>query len=108
MWINVYKILNDYFGHTITVTGLLTGNDIISQLKDKELGDKLLIPNNTLKSGETVFLDDITVDELEKNLQIETVIVKSSGDDFVRTILEKDAKGEQISSASKYEEWFYE
>lgn len=101
--INLYKIINHYFGESITVTGLLTGQDIIAQLKDKELGDRLLIPTNTLKSGETVFLDDITVEELENNLQIKSVIVKSSGRDFVESVLE-ESKGEQFSTISKYEQ----
>lgn len=102
--INVYRVVNDFFGHSITVTGLLTGQDIIAQLRGKDLGNRLLIPNNTLKSGETVFLDDITVKDLEKNLQIKPVIVKSSGEDFIKSILEECAEGEELSSVSKYEE----
>lgn len=100
--INSYEIVNDFFGHSITVTGLLTGQDIINQLMDKELGDKLLIPTNTLKSGESVFLDDITVEDLEKNLQINTVIVKSSGEDLINSIL-NDSNANKVSSAGKYE-----
>lgn len=101
--VNVYKIINNFFGDSITVTGLLTGQDIISQLKDKELGDFLLIPTNTLKSGEAIFLDDITVCDLEKNLQIDTVIVKSTGGDFVKALI---GEGEEynISQVSKYEQ----
>lgn len=80
--VHVYKIINDYFGHSITVTGLLTGQDICAQLSGKELGDNLLLPTNTLKADENIFLDDMTLEELEKNLQINTIIVKSSGMDF--------------------------
>lgn len=101
--INTYKIINNYFGHSITVTGLLTGQDIIEQLKDKDLGERLLIPTNTLKSDEDVFLDDITVNELEKNLQIDTVIVKSSGEDLIKTILNENESEDTTSSVSKYE-----
>ena len=75
--VHVYKIINDYFGHSITVTGLLTGQDICSQLSGKELGDNLLLPTNTLKADENIFLDDMTLEEFEKNLQINTIIVKS-------------------------------
>ena len=64
--IRVYKIINDFFGHTITVTGLLVGRDIIDQLKGKELGDDLLLPANTLKFGEDIFLDDVSLDELKE------------------------------------------
>lgn len=59
--VHIYKIINDYFGHSITVTGLLTGQDICSQLSGKELGDNLLLPTNTLKADENIFLDDMTL-----------------------------------------------
>ena len=102
--VQVYKIINDYFGHSITVTGLLTGQDICSQLSGKELGDNLLLPTNTLKADENIFLDDMTLEEFEKNLQINTIIVKSSGMDFVKTIInENEDNNPKISTNSKYE-----
>ncbi|MBQ8230614.1 MAG: DUF512 domain-containing protein [Lachnospiraceae bacterium] len=85
--IHVYPITNEFFGEKITVSGLLTGQDILKQLKGKELGNRLLLPQNVLRSGETVFLDDLTVEELEKALQVPINIVKSSGYDFVHCIL---------------------
>ena len=85
--IKVYKIINDFFGHTITVTGLLVGKDIIEQLKGKDLGDELLLPANTLKWGEDIFLDDVSLDELKDVLQTTPVIVKSNGKDFIDKIL---------------------
>ncbi len=85
--IQVFPIRNDFFGELITVSGLLTGQDILAQLRDKDLGDKLLLPQNVLRSGETVFLDDMTVAELEKTLQVSIDIVKSSGRDFIEAIL---------------------
>lgn len=102
--VHVYKIINEYFGHSITVTGLLTGQDICAQLSGKELGDNLLLPTNTLKADENIFLDDMTLEELEKNLQINTIIVKSSGMDFVKTIInENEDNNPKISTNSKYE-----
>lgn len=89
--INGYCIHNHFFGETITVTGLLTGTDIIEQLKGKELGELLLIPANTLRSGERVFLDDVTLDQLEKDLQISTNIVKSSGDMFIKALIQDES-----------------
>ena len=89
--IKVYAIRNDFFGEMITVSGLLTGQDIIAQLGGKELGDVLLLPQNVLRSGEDVFLDDIRVSQLEKALQVRTDIVKSSGYDFINSII-----GEQV------------
>ena len=85
--IYVYAITNEYFGELITVSGLLTGGDIIRQLKDKELGERILLPQNVLRSGEDYFLDDVTVAEMEKALQVKVDIVKSSGYDLVYTIL---------------------
>ena len=87
--IHVYPITNEFFGEKITVSGLLTGQDILKQLKEKELGGRLLLPQNVLRSGETVFLDDLTVEELEKALQVPINIVKSSGYDLVNCILEQ-------------------
>ncbi len=82
-WVSaqVYPVENRFFGEQITVSGLLTGKDLAGQLKGKELGEALLLPCNMLRSGEEVFLDDMTVAELEKTLQTEITIVKSSGQD---------------------------
>ncbi len=86
--IHVYAITNDFFGELITVSGLLTGRDIIEQLKGKALGERILLPQNVLRSGEDYFLDDITISDMEKALQVKVDIVKSSGHDFVKTILQ--------------------
>lgn len=85
--IHVYEIINYFFGERITVSGLLTGGDIKRQLSGKELGEVLLLPENILRSGEDVFLDDVRLPELEKALQVKIDIVKSSGYDFVSTVL---------------------
>ena len=86
--IHVYAITNHFFGEQITVSGLLTGQDIISQLHGKRLGGRILLPQNVLRSGEDYFLDDVTVGDLEKALQVRVDIVKSSGHDFVRAVLD--------------------
>ena len=85
--LHVYAIINEFFGEQITVSGLLTGQDMIRQLKGKSLGDRILLPQNVLRSGEDYFLDDITVGDMEKALQVQVDIVKSSGYDFVHTVL---------------------
>lgn len=85
--IHVYAIRNDFFGELITVSGLLTGQDIMRQLQGQKLGTRLLLPQNVLRSGEDYFLDDVTVAEMEKTLQVQVDIVKSSGYDFVHTVL---------------------
>ena len=75
----VYQIRNDFFGEMITVSGLLTGTDLKAQLTGKELGDMLLLSGNVLRTGEEVFLDDVTLAELENALQVPIHIVKSDG-----------------------------
>ena len=87
--VNVYAIENDFFGPMVTVSGLLTGRDIINQLKDKPLGDELLITRSMLKAGETVFLDDCTVQQLEQELKVKVRIVENNGKDFVNAITGK-------------------
>ena len=85
--IHVYPIRNDFFGERITVSGLLTGQDLLAQLKEKELGERLLLPCNLLRSGEEVFLDDMTLTELKTALHVEIDIVKSSGQDLLFEML---------------------
>lgn len=87
MQLHVVPITNEFFGEMITVSGLLTGQDIIAQLKGKHLGTRILLPQNVLRSGENYFLDDITLPQMEETLQVRADIVKSSGQDFVRAIL---------------------
>ena len=89
LMIHVYEIRNDFFGEMITVSGLLTGQDLIAQLTGKELGEALYLPQNVLRSGEEVFLDDVTVTEMEKTLQVKVDIIKSSGRDFVNAVLDR-------------------
>lgn len=81
--VHVYKIINDFFGDTITVSGLLTGRDIINQLEGKELGELLLLPCNVLRAGEEVFLDNLTLKEVKTALQSDINIVKSGGKDLL-------------------------
>ncbi len=76
--VNIYKIINNFFGESITVSGLLTGKDIYEQLKDKPLGEELLIPQNCLRHGEDVFLCGMTVGELSEKLNVP---VRTSGND---------------------------
>lgn len=85
--IHVYCIKNEFFGETITVSGLLVGQDIINQLKDKQLGEKLVLPANVLNVDTPIFLDDITLEQMQKTLQLPIDIVQSNGEDFLMRIL---------------------
>ena len=85
--LRIHPIRNDFFGELITVSGLITGEDMMKQLKDETLGDKLLLPINMLRNEEDIFLDNVTVEELSKALQVPVNIVKSSGRDFIERVL---------------------
>lgn len=85
--VEVIPIRNDFFGERITVSGLLTGQDLLAQLKGRDLGDVLLLSHSMLRSGEEVFLDDMTVQDLKNSLQVPVDIVKSSGQDLVHAVI---------------------
>lgn len=87
----VYPIVNRFFGETITVSGLITGTDLIEQLRGKDLGGRLLIPDNMLRAGEQVFLDDVTVEQVEQALGVTVVPVPAdSGFDLADAILGRE------------------
>ena len=77
-------IRNDYFGENVTVTGLITGSDIISQLKGKDLGDAIVIPSVMLRDDK--FLDDISVSDVEKELGVCVERIPCDGAGSVETI----------------------
>ena len=82
----MYPIVNHFFGETITVAGLLTGQDLLAQLKGRDLGTRVLLPQNTLRHGETVFLDDMTLEELSQGLGVPVIPVNQDGFDLFEAI----------------------
>ena len=84
---NVYRIKNDFFGHTITVAGLITGVDLMGQLKDKELGDELLISRTMLRSEGDLFLCDSSLKDVEERLGVRVIPVAQDGASFVEALL---------------------
>lgn len=83
----VYPIVNDFLGHTIDVAGLVTGGDLIAQLRGKPLGQRLLIPQNMLRHGEGVFLDDVTLENVQKALGVPVEPVIQDGGELFDAIL---------------------
>lgn len=77
--VHVYEIINEFFGERITVSGLLTGQDIIGQLRGKPLGEVLYLPENLLRSGDNYLLDDVTTDDIKRELGVEIGITASDG-----------------------------
>ncbi|NEZ45997.1 DUF512 domain-containing protein [Clostridium niameyense] len=93
--IDVIKIFNEFFGTTITVAGLITGHDIINQTKEKKLGDYVIIPDVMLRKGyepanddEKIFLDDITLEQLEKAINRKILVCDYTGEDLIDIIIE--------------------
>ncbi len=114
--IHVHRIINDFFGHDIDVTGLLTGQDILAQMQkyfeeeeknpdneEKGLNSMILLPCATLKSGEDIFLDDMPLEKLEKSLQKKIRIVKSSGAAFVGSFMKDYERDYYSNELNKYE-----
>lgn len=87
--IEVIAIRNDFFGEKITVSGLITGQDLKKQLQGRKLGERLILPCNMLRAGENVFLDDYTVEELEQDLGLPVAVADAGGRDLVETILHR-------------------
>ncbi len=83
--VKVYKIINNFYGESVTVSGLLTGQDLFAQLTGKDLGDELLIPANCLRDG--VFLDDMTLPELSQKLNIKITPVCEDGAELLRCLI---------------------
>ena len=105
--IHVCAIRNDFFGETITVAGLVTGQDMIDQLGKRqqageELGDTLLIPVNMLRSGEQVFLDDVTVRDVEESLGIPVTVMETGGQDFVEALLNPSYRMERENDVETF------
>ena len=84
----VYSIVNRFFGETITVSGLVTGGDLMDQLAGRDLGERLLIPVNMLRHGQDVFLDDVTLEQVSKRLGVRVTPVNQDGFDLCDAIFE--------------------
>ena len=102
----VCAIRNDFFGHTITVAGLVTGSDLIAQLKGNVHGKRLLIPANMLRAGEQVFLDDVSVADVERELDVTVVPVAQDGYELLDAICGMETFG-NVCAPSIPEDEFY-
>lgn len=85
--VQVIPVRNDFFGETITVTGLITGQDLIAQLRDKDIGDELLLSAAMIRRDSDVFLDDYTISQVEEALSTHVRIVPNDGWEFLDAIL---------------------
>ncbi|MEY8575224.1 DUF512 domain-containing protein [Oscillospiraceae bacterium 21-37] len=85
--IDLVPVRNDFFGGTVDVTGLLTGQDIVKALKGRELGDEILLAGNMMKAGEDIFLDDMTLEDLSQALHTPARRVPNTGDALLMAVL---------------------
>jgi putative radical SAM enzyme (TIGR03279 family) len=86
--VDVHAIVNHFFGETITVSGLVTGGDLIAQLKGKELGDTLLIPENMLRHEGDLFLENVSVSDVENALHVTLGVTSRDGEDLLHHFLD--------------------
>lgn len=86
--INIQRIVNDFFGPTITAGGLLTGQDIMKQVQADNVFDYIIMPKNMFKSGESIMLDDVTIDELENYFNKKILLCEYTGEDLIQLINE--------------------
>lgn len=85
--INTRAIKNNFFGGGINVSGLVTGGDLIDQLRDDDLGDRLLIPSSMLRFENDLFLDDVSTDDVERELNITLIPINNNGNDLVEAVI---------------------
>ena len=90
---NVIPIVNDFFGDTITVAGLVTGGDLLKQLQGRELGDALLLPDVMLRREGDIFLDDVSLEELSEALQIQIITVPNDGYALLDAVVGREEHG---------------
>ena len=105
----VVPIVNHFFGETIVVAGLVTGRDLMDQLRGKYLGERLLLPDNMLRYHENVFLDDVTVEEVEAALGVPLTFVEQDGGALWDAILGQGGKRpvSEVGAASPEEYYTY-
>ena len=85
--INTRAIKNNFFGGGVNVSGLVTGGDLIDQLRDDDLGDRLIITSSMLRFENDLFLDDVSTDDVERELGVTLVPVNNNGNDLVEAVL---------------------
>jgi len=85
--LNVIGIKNEFFGSSVKVSGLVTAGDIISQLKAKNISRNIFIPDNMLRKGDPIFLDNLTIEDIEKELDVRVIVCRQDGSDLVENIL---------------------
>lgn len=85
--INTRAIKNNFFGGGVNVSGLVTGGDLMDQLRDDDLGNRLIIPSSMLRFENDLFLDDVSTDDVERELNITLVPVNNNGNDLVEAVI---------------------
>lgn len=85
--INTRAIKNNFFGGGVNVSGLVTGGDLIDQLRDDDLGDRLIITSSMLRFENDLFLDDVSTDDVERELSVTLVPVNNNGNDLVEAVI---------------------
>lgn len=85
--INTRAIKNNFFGGGVNVSGLVTGGDLIDQLRGDDIGDRLIITSSMLRFENDLFLDDVSTDDVERELGVTLVPVNNNGNDLVEAVI---------------------
>ena len=88
--VQIYPIVNDFFGELINVSGLIVGQDLIRQLRNQPLGDVLLISSAMLRFENDLFLDDVHIDDVKRKLNIEVIPIHNDGVMLLDAVLGKE------------------
>ncbi len=102
----VIPVVNRFFGEKIVVSGLVTGRDLIDTLKGRDLGERVLLPDNMLRYHENVFLDDVTIQQVEEELGVPLIFVAQDGFQLCDAILGLDERREESRPAGDSEEYY--
>ena len=92
--LDVLCIKNDFFGESVTVAGLIVGQDLVRQTKEYALGDKLIIPRSMLREGEDVFLDHMTLQQVQNEIPVPICAIETDGESFLRTMAGQEEERE--------------
>lgn len=99
----IVAVKNRFFGETVTVAGLLTGHDVIDALKGTDLGKALFLPSCMFRSGEEVFLDDVTRTDAETELGVPVFILKNTSKALIHAMTGRLGPEDLDSTYGKYE-----
>ncbi|MCK5140069.1 MAG: DUF512 domain-containing protein, partial [Thermodesulfovibrionia bacterium] len=84
--LDIFEVENKSFGPSVTVAGLLTGKDVLKTIMGRTRADCLLVPDVTLRHGQNVFLDNVTLNDMEESLGLKVITIESTPEGLLKGI----------------------